>query len=190
MIYNLTDNSIGLVRLISKKLKVDDIFSLGLINVEVVSTLQSCDSRHAPFGVYREGCTDYWNSKNNSPSRWYQVEFKHFKVFIKGYYFAHNPIHYMRNWKILGSDNGVDWDILDERILENKPDKTKNVYECQNPLSRRYIRYQSDSTNFDDNSYITLGSFDLLGSVLWCFNSNKICHKYHHYLSFMCLILL
>lgn len=52
------------------------------------------------------------NSYGGDSSPWVEVDFRSYKVRPTSYFLAQDQDHYLRNWRIEGSDDGASWTVI------------------------------------------------------------------------------
>lgn len=56
------------------------------------------------------------NSYGRERNPWIAIDFKESKVRLESYFIAQEHDHYLRNWRLEGSDDGNNWDTLREHV--------------------------------------------------------------------------
>lgn len=74
-------------------------------------TLTSLTDRNVISGVVE-------NAYGSDTAPWIEFEFKRFKVKPTAYFIAQEQDHYIRNWRIEGSDDGTTWTSLRAHVAD------------------------------------------------------------------------
>jgi hypothetical protein len=111
----------------------------------VVTITSSSDSYNKCYQVANHGWSDYWFS-GDSPNSWIQFDFKESKISMSEYTLkAHgsdNHSHHFRQWKIEGSNDLGEWEMLDERNTRDMiPAWATKTFKCSSSNASRF--YQS-----------------------------------------------
>ena len=95
---------------------------------------------------------------NNLEDSWIQWDF-HNDVFIQSYEIECDRFinNFLRNWKIEVSDNGSDWDPVDERQNQTQLTKgTKTKYSIKTPKFARYLRLKQIGKNSSGDYFLAI----------------------------------
>ena len=107
-----------------------------------------------------------------SPNQWVQLDFKDKKVLLKGYVlktFNHSPGgNHLRNWVLEGSDDGVNFTLLDKEVDCDKLNGrlyTSSFFAYQEK-PQRYIRLREIGKDWNNDESLVLCHIELLGKIV------------------------
>ncbi|WP_379151183.1 discoidin domain-containing protein [Paenibacillus sp. sgz5001063] len=111
------------------------------------------------------GSTDYWCAK--SSTGWLSYEFNAAKVITK---YTISPIglngyvnRMPKNWTFEGSNNGVDWTVLDTKTdVSSWQDGTIKEFLINNTSS--YLKYKINVSSINGGSYLSIGEMEMMES--------------------------
>jgi len=157
----------GIARWISKKSKIADIHSAGLISV-------STDNHNDPTGGlitapigYAGTKTTWWGTIGSCIGHYYMIDFLSIRINIKGYATSMQTEHYHKHIYFFGSNDTINWDIIDEVIYDSEPDDSTQYYNVKNPMTVRAIKYFVNGTRFNGGCSLAFGKFDIFGTIKW-----------------------
>ncbi|EAY18748.1 F5/8 type C domain containing protein [Trichomonas vaginalis G3] len=138
----------------------------GLIFIGVSSTYN---------GVHQQSVIDlswdnYWYSTNEKNS-YFSVDFLKMLVVPRSVEIRNGKSGYsLKSWVIEGSNDGINFDILDEHesCLDFKPKYTTKVYQLNNPDNKEYriIRLRQTSVNNNGSMALELSRFEIYGDLI------------------------
>ena len=102
--------------------------------------------------VKRDLGDDYFESENENGS-WYEVDFLKNNFYLKSYFIRACPWCYFPSWQILGSNDGIKYDVIDEVSGYTQPASYDNHFECKYPKRRRLFRMITNGKNLNGKSY-------------------------------------
>ena len=117
---------------------------------------------------------DHWAScRTYDFNQYIQVKLKH-KVSITGYSFEKRgdiPYVYMKNWKFLGSNDEVKWDVLDSHQDDDafnwtdalRPATKRGTYNFFRILNTGFNRYNERETSDSSRTILYIRYLDLYG---------------------------
>ena len=171
MTITIRDGNVDIIRWVSQRLGFSNPILGHLINLTCDSDLRGEGTVFAPFDYILDPDVSWWNSNRSSTQHWYQVDLLSLNIFLKGYRLAMNTSHYSRSWQVKGTNDSSlpveSWTLIDSKKLDTIPDKISNTYSCDNPGSFRFLRFLSNSSNFDNNKYMTISRLYLYGKLTW-----------------------
>ena len=132
--------------------------------------------------LYNNSCTYhpknlFENNNNlfesdNQPRQWVRVDFKEKRINLVGYSLrsCSNGVngHHFKNWKVCGSNDGLDWTKLDEH---------QNCSDLNNPYAEKYfqcfsnfdyfkfIKIQFTGTSWDGRNYMKFTRLEFFGNL-------------------------
>lgn len=152
-----------------------DIISSHIIEVTSSSCIGS--NKFEESNVFNFESDDYFFNSKNQKNSWLCYDFKEKKVKITNYsirsssYGDKGSCH-LCNWVIEGSNDGVDFAVLDEHEDETCLDgeSAENTFEVQKNSSNDYFRYirirQTGQNSFND-CQLTFSIMEFFGSILF-----------------------
>lgn len=112
--------------------------------------------------------TDSYFHTQNGEVHWYCIVFPHFFK-IKSYTIKSRIIndHHPKEWKLTGSNDRVNWKLIDEQNTNvfNTIRKTVN-FPVKYTGTYRYINMTQTFTTSNDNVIMTFGSIDFFGRIM------------------------
>lgn len=115
-----------------------------------------------------------WNEyfyTSNRPNSWIQYELKHNKLALTGYTLRSvgHQTHFLRNWKLEGSEDGHTWTILDQQENNQSLNSDHGVLaisleEKSNPM--RYFRITQTGPTSDNLNLFILSNLELFGGLI------------------------
>lgn len=115
--------------------------------------------------------------RNNDGSRlkesegWIQFDFGKRKINLTSYTIRSSPesVYHPKTWRVLGSDDGEKWDILDRQTNNSSlnANSIKQRFKCdQNHSYYRFIRYIQDDSWYGNREYcIGFSCIEFFGSI-------------------------
>ena len=180
-IITIRSGSVDLTRWVSQRLGFSNPILGRVINVSCDSDLRGKDTVFAPFDYILDPELTWWNSNETSTQHWYQVDLLSLNIFLQGYLFDLDRYHYSHSWQVKGTNDSTlpeeSWTLIDSQELDKIPDDAKNTYSCDNPGFFRFLRFVTNTTNFDHKNYMTLGKLYLYGNLIWSACSTFITPK-------------
>ena len=178
IVINIPTNTKGIVLWIANHLHVENLIEEGLINVSADSSYEGNSNINAPLEM-EEGRIQWWGSGRDNILHYYEVDFKFFKPYVTSYSMNILTAHYVKKWDMIGSNDHINWEIIDYQELTSEPQETFNIFNCSNPGIYRYIRIQSNQTNFDNQSALTLQDYRFYGSLEWASPTKQIVNYFN-----------
>ena len=174
--YIESDPSNGLLQFVYDKKKST------FLNLE--GSLEIKASSYEGSSIYQIVSNDTFVSSNyfqtgNKPNSWIQFEFNSLQVSIMSYTYRTRQHDFHEKWYLLGSNDNLTFEIIDERENSGYPSQNENEietrhYSCNqgNTKAYSYIRLYSDTQRSDyyDGQYrIPLYGFELYGQAFSSF---------------------
>ena len=156
----------GILRWVSRASKIADISGKGLINLSSDSTRADSGPLSVLIG-YDPTNNGWWGSNGAIGTHYILIDFLSFDVFVDGYSTSCGSIDVQRDLSVYGSNNYVDWQLIDRRTYEKEPSTGVLYYACQNPMKARYVAFVANSTRFRGDCSFALNSLDLYGTIQW-----------------------
>ena len=171
IVYDQENEINGAFRYIQRITHETDIVSKNYVKVTVSSSNNENPSN--PIIDNSDQIT-YWQSKDIDES-WYEVDFLNNLFYLESYIFRMNKIDYFKEWKILGSNDGIHYDVLDNHTNYPMPDieVLNRRFICQTPLTRRIFRYQTKGERYGGQHLTAFHRFDIFGSFVAPKKSNN-----------------
>ena len=174
---------------VSKKTNISDDFIRIKPSSTLGKTIYGSYNMYSPI-IDKNYQSEYWCSedKNNS---WYEIEFLKNRVYLESYFIYASQHEYFSNWKVLGSNNGIDYDVVDEVSGYTKPQGWSNYFQCKYPKTRRFFKIVASGQRFGkDGFFLCIRKLEFYG---WSFKNGRMCSintSYHHPSFVFCLIIL
>ena len=156
----------GILRWVSRASKIADISGKGLINLSSDSTRADSGPLSVLIG-YDPTNIGWWGTNNSVKTHYYMIDFLSFNVFVDGYSMTSGPQHVQRDMCVYGSNDYVNWQLMDRRTYDSQPSSGILFYSCKYPMKARYIAFVANSTRFTNDRAIALNSLDLYGTIQW-----------------------
>ena len=157
-IVDKSDNAI--LRWLSRVTKTKNLHGNRLITLRSDSLYQK-RSLTAPIGYIENGLETYFESNNSETEHWYQIDFLSFHVGVTGYTLRMRVDHYHPEWWLLGSQDNIEWKIIDHQTMQAIPQINYNTFTLKQSVEYRSYRLKVNSNCFNE----TLGWQLLLGSI-------------------------
>ena len=162
---------IDLTRWAAKQFGFDNPIIGRTINVSGDSFYQGrFETVYAPFDYFLNDDIKWWNSESGT-DHWYQIDLQSLNIYLTGFSIDVSTKHYMPNWKVIGTNDITTpqekWKEIHTIQFPEQPKESYQFFKCDHPMSVRFIRLISSGVNFDGNSYLTVGSLHLFGTLLW-----------------------
>ena len=178
----------GILRWISKRIEIKDLYGNNLINISVDSS--GIQNVAAPIGYVNDNIS-WWYSDNVINEHFYIVDFKTFRTAINGILLSMSVEHFHKVYVIDGSNDGTTWYPIKEACFPSKPESNLQYIHFDSFVKYRYYKISSNDIRHDGSYRLTLGPLDFYGKVLW--DISFTCK--HHYqgatntlLSIICLL--
>ena len=176
-IINIQEGSIDITRWISNQLHVSNLISDKIVEVKADSSMKGDFTLTAPLGLVLNESLYWWNSNSENTTHWYQIDLKSISIHITGYAFDMSNLHYSRSWDLFGTNDTSrpleSWTKIDSKELTQAPDKNYQLFTCDFPTTAQFLHFQTNSSNFLNDTYMTLGPISLFGSFYWTLCSTK-----------------
>jgi hypothetical protein len=101
------------------------------------------------YAAFDDNTASYWGTQTGVTSAKISYQFTSAKKIVMYTISPADAQHAPKNWTYEGSNNGIDWDILDIRTNEIEWTSSR-VYKIQNDMSYSYYRINIASTNGSD----------------------------------------
>ena len=154
----------GIFRYLSKVSRTPNLHGSSLIRISYDSFVDTTSYTY-PIGYEESDKNSFFVSSGSSGEHWYQIDLLSFRITIVAYTYQAEPIHYPKTWQILASDDGVNWEIINEPTLSIKPEKNRNTFYLKEPKTTRILRMRTNSRRFDDAWDLTIKYLDIFGYV-------------------------
>lgn len=140
------------------------------------------------IGEYNAGA---WCSNDENRS-WYEIEFINYYFYLEGYLIRASPVDFFSDWQVLGSNNGRDYDVIDDVSGNTQPASYNNFFECKYPKTRKKFKIITNGKRFKGDNHFCIWRIEFFGrfssrSKLYDCSRVKIC-KNHHSLVFLLII--
>lgn len=117
-----------------------------------------------------------FNDKNGyllvtrSAPRWIQYDFRNLRVQINSYIIksCSSRIDIIRSWRIEISDDGLEWEIVDQREDETELKQTggMKLFNIQMTKPFRFIRIITDKTDFNGFDQFSINKLEFFGNII------------------------
>ena len=169
--YDGTDHFNGIIKYFRDETKDKDPANYGLITLS-----SSCTSdAHNIFVDESDGTKGYWACAGIGS--WIQLGFKRNRVALTAYTIYCYGWDFLREWKVLASDDNKTWRTISHKTLSKQPEGSELfslVFNTDYILSRKYIRFVSLSNRFQGDTAFPLHRIELFGMF---FSSKDINNK-------------
>ena len=146
--YNQNDPLNGAFSYLQKTFNKENICD-GIVKVSASSSVQNL---YNPVIKRDFNTDDYWFSRAENGS-WYEVDFLQNNFFLTSYLIRAHAVDFFENWKMLGSNDGVNFDVLDEVTNFLKPSTAFHnlSFKCKYPKMRRIFRLVPNGKRYKDD---------------------------------------
>ena len=123
----------------------------GIVRISASTTVQSLEH---PVVRRDIGIGDYWYSDDVNGS-WYEVDFIQNNFYLESYVLRAADRDFFSRWQVLGSDDNVHYDVVDDVIDFQKPSVEYSCirFVCKYPKTRRSFRIVTYGKKFGSNSF-------------------------------------
>lgn len=144
----------------------------GNVHENHVVTISASSSKHSmPYMVANPDFTDCWMSQNRD-DQWIQFDFQNRQIMLQNYTlkthkYSSGSCH-LKSWKIEGSNDTNNWELLDERDTNILNEEDKEVtFECaKKDGTYRYIRLRQTGPNQRGDHMLALTRIEFYGFIL------------------------
>ena len=154
----------GILRWISKRIEIKNLYGNDLVDLSADSSYS--DNIAAPIG-YITNNQYWWASDTKTIEHFYIVDFKTFRVKIKGISMSMNTEHFHKTYNIEGSNDGTTWLSIKEARFPSQPTSYLQYISFDSSVNYRYYKISTSDTRYDGPNNLVLGSLDFYGSILW-----------------------
>ena len=157
-------NTFGILRWISKRLEIKNLFGNELINLSVDSTITY--NIAAPIG-YVNDSYNWWASNNEEKEHFYIVDFKTFRTSVKGISLSMSPEHFHKVFYIAGCNDGVTWNSIKEARFPSQPGSSLQYIPFDSQTNYRYYKISVNGQRYNDGYALSISTLDFNGNILW-----------------------
>ena len=143
--YNAKDPLNGAFTYLQKAYNKIDI-SDGIIKISARGS--TSQNMNYPI-VNRDLGSGYWRSSEGNGS-WYKVKFLKNNFFLESYFVRAWQYDFFSNWTVLGSNDGIKYDVVDELINFKVPSSWNNHFVCKYPKARRMFKIVTNGKDFNN----------------------------------------
>ena len=163
-------------------------FNTTNINEKIVRINSSSSEQNLYNPVIKRdfAINNYWESKDENGS-WYEVDFQQNLFYLKNYFIRAATGDFFSKWQVLGSNDGVNYDVVDDVTDFEKPTTDKLVFKCKYPKVRKIFRIVTNGKRFTGDSQFVIHRLEFYGSFISSpfVRTCKINHKNELYYAFM-----
>ena len=182
------DNSTqGIVQWVIQRIRPKNFIDSHLISINVSGNVNDALTKYAPIEVMYVNNIRFW-AHSSSEMRYYEVDFQSFAPFITSYSIAIDKNQYPKYLELVGSNDHVNWSLIHSQTFNEEPQGNYQYFECNNPGSFRYIKIQTNSTDFRDYNTLTLQRYRFYGKIKWIFSTKYCKQLLNHYFLFFLII--
>ena len=135
---------------------LQNVFQKTNINEGIVNIRVSSNENNMEYPVVkRDEGFDWWVSDDVNGS-WYEVNFIHSYFHLKSYVIRDWSLDFFANWKVLGSNDGVNYDVVDSVNGFQVSDVNSHPnfhFVCKYPKTRKYFRIQTSGKRLKETDY-------------------------------------
>ena len=165
LIYNPSSPLNGALTYLQKYHKRIDINN-GIVRISS-SSIYSTYNISIPI-VKRDLGEGAWCS-NNTEGSWYEIDFLNNNFYLEGYFIRAMSNNYFLQWKVFGSNDKINYDVVDEVSAYTQPATYNNYFSCKFPKLRKTFKIVANGKRFaNDGSYFCMRRIELYGK----FNKN------------------
>ena len=110
--------------------------------------------------------TSYWCS-NNVENSWFEIYFNNNFFYLESYTIRAYYKDFFSEYKVLGSNDGYKYDLIDEKSDLTEPPSSPNFpsihYECKYPKARKMFKFIPKGKKFGENYRFCIYNIDLFG---------------------------
>ncbi|OHS96095.1 hypothetical protein TRFO_37763 [Tritrichomonas foetus] len=147
----------------------------GQLNGENPNTTGQIKISYTSGNSYTEKLFDYeWKcywSSTNSPGQWINFEFPKNKIYLTDYTLktpnSRAGWNHLKNWVIEGSNDGVEWEEIDQRVDNDELNGNNKVatFHCKYPKRAKIIRLRQCGKNHRNADDIQLTNIEFFGRI-------------------------
>lgn len=163
----LGDSFSGVINDLSKKCKANPSSAKG--DLITVTSSHHIKGNYAVNNIFEYTTRRSSFKTDPNAEMTFQIDFRNSRVQIDAYSIRSLPQDQgslqPTNWKIFGSDDGDDWDLVDEQrnvILEQCPDTTKTFVLLKKTKKFRYVKFEHPPIK-NDKFGLCVSGFELFG---------------------------
>ena len=137
------------------------------IHEKIVKINSSSSEKNLYIPVTNRDCvTDiYWNSKNENGS-WYEVDFQQNLFYLTNYFIRAAAHDFFSKWQVLGSNDGVNYDVVDDVTDFKEPTTDNLVFKCKYPKVRKIYRIVTNGKRFAGDYIFHMHRLEFYGSFV------------------------
>ena len=123
-----------------------------------------------------------WYSRNEENS-WYEIDFLNNFFYLESYLIRNHGQDFFREWKILGSNDGINYQEVDHKTDFQKPSEThiNILFNCSKPATFRIFRYIPIGTRYLGDYYLFFHRLQFYGSFMDAKSMKLIKYTKHHF---------
>ena len=109
--------------------------------------------------------TDYYWTTQSEKISWYEVDFINNTFYLESYVIRDHAKDFHSTWKILGSNDGIKYDVVDEVTNFQRPSGTfpSLSFKCKYPKARRIFRFYKDQARFYNDFILVFHRLEFFG---------------------------
>ena len=166
----------GIIRTIASDTNSKNVSSDGFVSISASST----EIGYPSLILLDNPHNAYWHTKPSDEEMWFIIDFGLFRVEIEGYTIYTGNGDYRSQWNISASDDGKNWELIDEEGVEAPNTEWTKSYRT-NVTTLRYFKMQAGGEPVDPNStWLAIYSFDIFGKLIVPSSINYISIHCHH----------
>ena len=158
--YHSNDPLNGAFTYLQKKFNKEDIHE-DIVKITASSTKQNL---YNPIIRRDFSLGTYWYSESENGS-WYEVDFLQNNFYLKSYLIRTYYWDFFEKWQVLGSNDGVHFDVVDDVTDFKKPTEGHHniFFKCKYPKMRRIFRIVANGKRFADSCHFVIHRLEFYG---------------------------
>ncbi|OHT03511.1 hypothetical protein TRFO_29119 [Tritrichomonas foetus] len=140
----------------------------GLIHVSASTTSSLFSS--SPYMLLEDNQACKWFSENRK-HQWLKIDFIDRVVEVSGYtirtHIGHMNFWFLRNWKLEGSTDDIEWEVIDEHRMNDVLDENVSMctWTCFPKGPFRYLKFTQTGKNHNGDNYFMLSGIEIFGKL-------------------------
>ena len=159
--YKPNDPLNGAFAYLQKKFNTVDIQD-EFVKINASSTVKDL---YVPVTLKDFVTSKYWTSKNENGS-WYEVDFLQNMFYLEKYFLRAATFDFFSKWQVLGSNDGIHFDVVDDVTDFEKPKIDSITFKCKYPKIRRVFRIVANGESNIGDFVFNLHRLEFYGSFV------------------------
>ena len=143
----------------------EDVVDLNLVKIS--TSLTSTTNLKYPI-LKKSDDINYYFTASNPGEFWYEIDFLNNQFYLDTYLIRASDQEYFKEWKVLGSNDGIHYSIIDhiKDFTQPKNDYCSIPFKCQFPNTYRFIRLWTHGKRFNNDDLIFIHRLEFYGAFI------------------------